>query len=462
MTFRRQLSNIVVEWFHGPQPKPLILRGARQVGKSTLVREFARQQGLDLLEINLERHPELNTTFATLDPTKILGALESVAGKRVPPPERRNESLLFLDEIQAAPHALGALRYLYEGGMGLRVMGAGSLLEFALAEQATSMPVGRIEFLNLHPMSFDEFLEAMGETVLRDDLRGCVTRFEINPSAHTRLLELQRIYLFVGGMPEAVKTFVASKSHQAVRQVHDSVLETYKSDFGKYIGNRDIIRFRKSFEYAALHGCKKVKYTAVDSSDGARGAKVDLQLLRQARLHTQVIHSDANGVPLKAEKDERIFKLLFLDVGLAAALRETTWSSLMGQTESQILGEGELAEQFVGQELLTQTNPRTLPELFYWMREGKSNNAEVDYLWATDRGLLPIEVKAGKSGSLKSLHQFCALRQVARGLRFDLGLPSRQRVSTKVTLPLQGLAAASYELLSLPLYCAGALNNLDL
>ena len=457
MLLRSHYLDSINKWFESVDPKPLILRGARQVGKSTLVRGFAEQNNLELVEVNLERHLELNATFATLDTKRILGALESTTGKRIS--HAGQPSLIFLDEIQATPQALGALRYFYENERGLRLIAAGSLLEFALSKEIVSMPVGRVEFLNVHPMSFEEFLQGLGEHVLIDNLKDCATRLEIEPLAHARLSELQRAYLYVGGMPEAVKSYCDSRSYHAVRQIQDSILETFKADFGKYIGNRDVLRFRKSFEYGALHACEKVKYTAIDSSDSARGAKSDLQLLRQARIHSHVYHSDANGLPLKAEKDDRVFKLLFLDVGLMNALSETSWRALTERTETQLVNEGHLAEQFVGQELLTNSNPRVNPELFYWIREGKSDNAEIDYLWPTDRGLLPIEVKAGKSGTLKSLHQFCALRNIPVALRFDCCMPSKQQINTRVHLPSKGFTPISYELLSLPLYCSGAIGT---
>lgn len=446
------------KWYDSVGPKPLILRGARQVGKSTLVRCFAEQRGINLVEVNLEKHLELNTTFATLDTKRILAALESTAGKRIARDGR--QSLLFLDEIQATPQAIGALRYFFENESGLRVIAAGSLLEFTLSKGIVSIPVGRVDFLNIHPMSFHEFLQGVGEQVLIDKLKECVLHIEIDPAAHSRLIELQRVYLYVGGMPEAVRIYCDSQSNQAVREVQDSILETFKADFAKYIGNRDVLRFRKSFEFGAFHACEKVKYTAIDSSDSARGSKSDLLLLQQARIHSHVYHSDANGLPLKAEKDDRIFKLLFLDVGLMNALSEASWKAVTEKTETQLVNEGPLAEQFVGQELLTKTNPRVSPELFYWIREGKSENAEIDFVWPTDRGLLPIEVKSGKSGTLKSLHQFCALRSIPRALRFDLGLPARQTINTRINVSSQGFKAVSYELLSLPLYCAGEINSI--
>ena len=227
---RRFSEDSLERWLHGRRRKPLVLRGARQVGKSTLVRNFAAMQGLILNEVNLERHLELQRAFATLDIGVICGELEALVGRSL----TAQGSLLFLDEIQAVPAAIQALRYFYEELPALPVIAAGSLLEFVLADHGFSMPVGRIEYHHLGPMTFREFLQAIEPTLCHylDELDFEKALPEV---AHRKLLERHRQYLFVGGMPEAVLEFCESSSFQDAGAVHRRIVSTYEDDFSKYL-----------------------------------------------------------------------------------------------------------------------------------------------------------------------------------------------------------------------------------
>ncbi len=225
---RKQLL-ILEEWLKGPRRKPLFVLGARLVGKSTLIRLFAKKHKVSLIEVNLEKFPELGPVMKSKDTLAIVNQIESLPKTAAV----AEDSILFLDEIQAVPETISALRYFYEDMNELPVIAAGSLMEFALSEHSFSMPVGRIEYLHMGPMTFTEFLEALGEDKLAGIIRKYTFGNTIGPVAHKRLLELLRTYFFVGGMPEAVSVFAKSKKLSQVSDVHKSIIDTYWDDFPK-------------------------------------------------------------------------------------------------------------------------------------------------------------------------------------------------------------------------------------
>jgi uncharacterized protein len=430
-------------WFSGRNRKPLVLRGARQVGKSTLVRMFAKEKGLALHEINLERHLYLNKVFSSCDIGLIMGELQGLTGEIREP----GKSLLLLDEIQAIPEAIQALRYFLEDLPGLPVIAAGSLLEFALSEHSFSMPVGRITYLHLAPLSFGEFLMAVDPELYRFHsawkLQG-----DLPESRHQKLLLRQREYLFVGGMPEAVQGWIDTGLFGEVQDIQRSILDTYIDDFSKYARQTQLVRLQRIFRSIPAHLGRKIKYASLSRDDRAAEVRSAIDMLCKARICTPVYHSDCSGLPLGAGRDDSVFKLLFLDAGLVCLQLGLTIPQLQRMDERTLINEGTMAEQFVGQELLGLHQGKQAPELYYWLREGKSNNAELDFVLAANGTLIPIEVKAGKSGTLKSLQQFIAHKKISRAVRFDLNLPSTQH------LMVEGV---SCELLSLPLYMAGRL-----
>lgn len=445
----RKATKVLAQWLAAPRRKPLVIRGARQVGKSTLVELFARDLKRRLVTVNLERHAEIDSTFATLDLAKILPALEALPGTgRI-----RDDDILFLDEIQATPHALAALRYFFEDRPKLAVVAAGSLLEFVLADHDFSMPVGRVRFLHLHPMDFEEFLGALDERVLLERLRGLTAHRAIDPVAHRRLAEYLAIYSYVGGMPEAVAAWAASRSPIAVRDVHVALIDTYKADFAKYGLRRDLPDLHLMFDRAARTVGQKVKYAALLPDEQSRTVRRLLGLLLGARLFSPVHHADCQGLPLRAGIDERTYKLLMLDVGLWNAVRRLDWADLADGVAMSVAQRGAMAEQFVGQELLGSGVVGSVEELVYWLREGRSGNAEVDYVIAAGGRVIPIEVKSGETGSRKSLFVFAQSHGSKRALRLDLGTPSQQRVRHAVAGGSR--SDTEIELTSLPLYATG-------
>ncbi|MCY3790109.1 MAG: ATP-binding protein [Gemmatimonadetes bacterium] len=448
--YRQELGDLE-RWFAQRPRKPLVVRGARQVGKSTLVREFALRKGAPLVTIDFERNPEVRDAFRTREPARILSTLSLLTGQTVTP----GKDLLFLDEIQAAPEALAALRYFHEELPELPVVAAGSLMEFALADAQFSMPVGRVEYLHLGPLRFEDFVEALGHPELKahlrnlplDDLEGAFPE-----AVHDRYMDLLRQYWVVGGLPEAVSGYVQAQREsesgfERVARVQHSVVATYRDDFSKY--SHGTARDRLQLTFDRLPGLvgRKFKYVQVSRDHRAADLADALQRLCMAQIAYKVCHTAANGVPLEAEMNDRHFKCLYLDVGLMCAALGLNVLDLSRQ-DLTLVNAGAVAEQFIGQHLLHSGPSFQTPSLHYWTREARNAAAEVDYLMALGGRIVPVEIKAGTSGSLKSLHQFLKEKGDGLALRFNADPPSL--LSDAKRLPTGELV--SYRLLSLPLY----------
>ena len=448
---KRFAEEALLRWLSAPRRKPLVLRGARQVGKTTLVRQFAAAAGLGLCEVNLERHLYLDRVFESLDTVRILRELEALGRVRL------DGAILFLDEVQATPHALPALRYFYEDRPDLPVAAAGSLLEFTLAEHGFSMPVGRIQYLHLGPMTFGEFLaaadpEAAGEGGL--DLQA--------PPAdvvHRRLLRRLREYLLVGGLPEAVLAYCESGSLLEVAAVHRSIASTYEDDFARYARGAQLGRLQRLFRTVPRMVGQPVSYRRLDPD--ARSAEVSraVDLLVKARVCHRVSHSHCSGLPLGADAGSRTGKLLFMDVGLMNHVCGLDPTSIEAMDAVRLVNEGGIAEQYVGQQLASLSGGERPPELHYWLRHARRGNAEVDYVIAHGDWIVPIEVKAGSSGSLKSLLQFAHEKRPSLAVRFDANPPSVQTVRHTIRTG-EGTQPVAVRILSLPLYAVGALPRL--
>jgi len=435
---KRFADDRLKKWIVSPRRKPILLRGARQVGKSTLVHNFAKSHNLVLNEINLERRKDLASTFATLNPSIICERLSAIFGRDV----KAENSILFIDEIQAVPEAIASLRYFYEEMPELPVLAAGSLLEFALAKHSFSMPVGRIEYLHLGPMDFREFAEEINP-YLASCLDMEMIQSEKGALIHNEMMRLLRTYLFVGGMPECVLAYAETKSLQEAAAVQEQILGTYIDDFAKYANGRDLAGMQAIFRKLPINNARKVKYVNFDRDMKSRDVKSALDLFAKAKIISQVFNTDANGVPFGAEEDRDVWKPIFLDVGLmnhANGLRESFFSEV---SDTDLVNEGVMAEQFVGQQLLYRKGTGELPSLHYWLREGAKNNAEVDYVVEDGMNVLPVEVKSGKSGSLRALREMMICKGLKRAVRFDANVASVQKIA---------LGEVDYELINLPLY----------
>ena len=439
---KRTAELALERWINGSRRKPLVLRGARQVGKSTLVRNFCDSQGKELIEINFELFKE--KVFEEIRIERILQEFSAYTEKKI----ERSKCILFLDEIQEEPKAIEALRYFYEECPDLPVIAAGSLLEFALKSGNLTMPVGRVEYFFLGPMSFSEFLMATDNEELWN--RAIEDHPKITNVDHNRLIDKFRQYLFVGGMPEAVLAF-KTDGISSVPAVHRSILLTYKDDFPKYSKRFSVDNITEAFEYCGLNIGSKIIYSKASSSLDTRTMKKAMELLFKAKILLPVFHSAGNLLPLSGHRTDKIFKTYFLDVGLVNSLRKIKWKHISQLDNSKLSTLGFMVEQFVAQHLFYQDEGVDEPHLEYWLREGKARNAEVDFLIERDLKVVPIEVKGKKSGALRSLHQFMFEKKPAEAIRLNLNLPTVENLATEISTT-QGLQKVEYKLLSLPVY----------
>jgi len=434
--------------------KPLVVRGARQVGKSYLVRLFAHENFDKLVEMNFERErdPGLASLFASNDPHKIVQFLELRFNTSIKP----GKTLLFLDEIQAAPSVFATLRYFNEELPDLHVIAAGSIMEFVLSDHDFSVPVGRIEYLHLGPMQFEEFLLASGEDKLAGFLSTWTSRDLIPEAIHNKLMELFRLFLVVGGMPGAVAAYVDGASLQRAEEVKHSILATYKDDFCKYGSRVKHQRMETLFQKLPALVGSRFKYAHVDRDARTADLAKALDLLCLARVAYRVRHSSANGVPLGAQAKDSNFKALFLDVGLMNSALGFTLLDYEMAKDVLLVHAGAVCRQVVGQHLLHLLPFYQEPELYFWSREKANAAAEVDYVLAEGASIVPVEVKAGTIGRLKSLQVFLREKNLSFGIRLNGNVPSLLTASTS----LPNCANASFKLLSLPLYLVGQTRRL--
>ena len=410
----RDIEKALREWKAADDRKPLLLRGARQVGKTFTVMKFGQEHFEKVLEINFERQPEMTRAFDTPDPERIIRMLEVLTGERL----LSGNSLLFLDEVQRCPAALTALRYFREQTPERHVLAAGSLVDFCLKAPDLSMPVGRVQYLHMHPMSFGEFLTAMGKATLRSYLDRVTLREGIEAPLHDELSRQLKAYLLVGGMPEAVQAYRGNGSLVEVRKIHASLLQTYRDDFGKYAGLARLDHLQKVFLAAPGLVGQRFRYVNVSRDDRSRELKAALELLERAHVVARVRATSGHGLPLEVHANEERFKLLFLDVGLmqhACGLD----SRIALADDFLSIQAGAVAEQWVGQELLATGDPYEERKLFFWARESRNSLAEVDYLTPRGARVFPVEVKAGKTGRLKSLKLFLQQHECPLGVRFS-------------------------------------------
>ncbi len=394
---------------------PLLLRGARQIGKSHALRDYGSRPGRQLVEVNLELRPELVECFRSRQPDEIVRQLEAVAGTSIDDAT----TVLFIDEIQESNDALISLRAFKEQRPRLDVVAAGSLIDFALNDgKLRSFPVGRINFAWMHPMSFREFLLAIGE----DKIAACCASatLEKPPAAaiHAKLLTLVRLYFILGGMPEVVATYAETKSLLAASRVQTRLSQGFSADFAKYGARYDHRKLQRILVSAPRLVGKQFKYSQIDPDTKARDLKTPLADLERAGLVRRIPAVSGNGLPLAAEEREGIFKIQMLDIGLMLNALGLSIGA-MPLHAALFINEGALAEQFVGQELLAYADPEQPPQIYYWSREAKGSQAEVDFVISHSGKVIPIEVKAGATGTLRSLRQFMLDKECKVGVRFS-------------------------------------------
>lgn len=443
----RAIASRLDLWLSSRGRKPLVLRGARQVGKTWLARDLSRHAKRDLVELNFERDPQLARAFASKDPERTLGELAIALGRDIDPAR----ALLFLDEIQARRELIERLRWFAEELPRLPVIAAGSLLDFALADLGGSAPAGRVSFVQVDPMGFEEFLVAHDQNALVEALVKWAPQKRWSSVVHESARDWWRRYAMVGGMPAVVAADVDGAPARTCREIQRDLVATYRADFPKYAGRMDPSILDTVLIAVARSLGQKFVYARAEDGVKQHQAKRALELLTAARLCHLVRWSAANGLPLGGQAKDNFRKAILVDVsifhalaGTPASTRFPEWSSLAPGVRSQ------LAEQITAQSLLLAGDPTgDGPELFYWQREG-GRPGEIDFLLQAAGTIIPIELKSGKAGSMKSLHQFMFDKRLSLAVRFDENPPSLMDVDVKTTQA----DSARYRLLSLPLYMA--------
>jgi len=445
---KRHIFPTLLSWLDDERRKPLILRGARQVGKTWLVRALAQERGLALLEVNFERDPTMADAFQVANPMRVFNDLALLRDHRAAPAD----SLLFLDEIQSAPEVLARLRWFAEELPELPVVAAGSLLEFALKDFSHSMPVGRIGFAYVEPLGFPEYLEAHGQSPLCERLAAWRPDEPISPAVHKMATDWFDRYMMIGGMPAVVAADAGGADAKICRDIQRDLLLTYQEDFAKYAGRTEPRLLRQVLLSAVASLGSKFVYSSVGEEVKGIVAKRSLEMLADARICRLIPHTASNGLPLAAQQNERIRKVSLLDVGIAHALWNTSaleqfpqWKALAPEIR------GGLAEQMAAQQFQLITGGfKSEGQVFHWRREG-GRAGEIDYIVEFDGNILPVEVKSGSAGSMKSLHQFMHDKRLPLAIRLDRNPPTFQSVDVSTT---QG-QPVKYQLLNLPHYLCG-------
>lgn len=392
---KRFIDQDLKKWKESKRRKPLILRGARQVGKTYSVKQFGKQYFDNVALVDLERNIDWHHVFVgNLDAKRICSDLEILLSQKIEP----GKTLLFIDEIQACPRAITALRYLYEELPDLHVVAAGSLLEFAMRD--ISFPVGRVQFLSLHPLCFVEYLQAIGKDEAMDTILS--TPRKVTQTIHAFICEELRRYFFIGGMPESVLAFVETRLMQESFEVQAGICDTYRMDFAKYSPRADKHCLNAVFTTVAQNVGQQIKYSRLGDSYSNPTLKKAFDLLRMAMVIRKIPTVDPSGLPLGATASPNIFKALMVDIGLMRHLSGMPVDVEYRKADMLSIYRGAMAEQFVGQEMVVSQKDN----VFYWSRRAKSSSAEVDYLAVINGRIHPIEVKSGSSGRLKSLHLF--------------------------------------------------------
>ena len=412
MEIARLLEINLVHWRTSPTRKPLLVRGARQVGKSFLIESFGKKYFTHVVTINFELNPEYKKCFQTLNPHEICESIKILSQQKL----IVGQSLLFLDEIQDCPAAIQALRYFKEKMPELHVIGAGSLLELILRQAHFRLPVGRINFLYLYPLSFKEFLSAFNQPAV-DYLKKCSLANPVSPAIHDYLLQQVKLYFFIGGMPEALASYVQQPDLQAVQALQASIIATFRNDFGHYVDWANPKHLQLCFNKIPQLIGQQIKYNKIDPDIRSRELKEAIQVLEDTSIIHRIQATAATGLPLNAVINEKKFKLNFIDIGLVKRSQKLDAELLLNE-DLFLLNRGALAEQFVGQELLAYSDVYEKAELYFWARDG-AGHAEVDYVINIGAQIIPAEVKAGKTGKLRSLKQFILERNPPVSIRIS-------------------------------------------
>ncbi len=440
--YERNIITELLNWKQRSSRKPLILRGARQVGKTTIVNHLATYYN-QFINLNLEKitHAELFTNYTTIE-----GLIDSIFFLHNANLNQKENTLIFIDEIQEVPNAVNLLRYFYEDFPQIHVIAAGSLLETILNENI-NIPVGRVEFLVLRPVSFSEFLGAMSE----NQSLQLIESHETPAYAHDKLMTLFNTYTLIGGMPEIVKSYAADKNLTSLKKIYDSLLIAYQNDFEKYAKNSTQVQvLRHVIKSIGTETGNRIKFERFGNSNyGSREVGEALRTLEKAMLIQLIYPSISTKYPIQIDY-KKSPKLHFLDTGLFNKLAGIQ-KELVRSINVESVHQGKVAEHIVGQELLTNSfSP--LHELKFWTRENKDANAEVDYLYEYEDMLFPVEVKLGAAGRLRSLHSFIDLSEHHIGIRVSSNHFSVENIKTIANKPAK--------LINVPFYLVSKMDKI--
>lgn len=415
MYLERNIDQELEKWKLQSSRKPLMIRGARQVGKSSSVRHLGVQFEY-FIELNFEENPHYAAIFeGSLSAKAVCELIEASTSIPVIP----GKTLLFFDEIQACIPAISSIRYFYEQSPDLHLIVAGSLLEFAL-EEVPSFGVGRVRSLFMFPLSFNEFLLAHKESALLKHMMNASASAPLPEVIHQKLLAYFKRFLIIGGMPEVVSKYIESENLLECQRVLNDLIISIGADFVKYKKRVSGDRIREVFNSVIKQTGNKYSYTYPGSSLSNVQIKQALDLLQMAGLVYTVTHTAANGVPLGAEINIKSRKYLLFDTGILQRILGLNIGDILLEKDFETINKGAIAELHVGLELIKSQAPYTNQELFYWQREAKNSLAEVDYVIQNNGSIVPIEVKSGKKGSMQSMHLFIKEKKVPKGIRASL------------------------------------------
>lgn len=412
--FYRHIDRYLQAWKSNTNRKPLLIRGARQVGKSSSVRNLGKSFKY-YIEINIEKQENIRQVFeGDIDVQAICTQISAIYNT----PIVAGETLIFIDEIQESKRVIASLRYFYEDYPELHVIAAGSLLEFALNE-LPSYGVGRIRSLYMYPFSFDEFLMAQGLEIQLNFKQTAKASKALPDALHQQMITQLRTFYLVGGMPEAVRLWVETNDLAQCAIVHNDILDTYQDDFSKYKSRISPLVLMSTLQSVVQQIGSKFVYSKVGdfSTDTVKTA---LELLILSGLIIPVTHTSGNGLPLGAEINLKYRKFLFLDIGLMQSFLGIKTADILLTSETEFVNKGGLSEMFAGLELVKYDDYLKKNELYYWQRMQRNAQAEVDYLITQNGNIVPVEVKANTSGSMQSMYRFIELKGSEYGYRVSL------------------------------------------
>ena len=411
----RDIDKDLIDWKNQPSRKPLLIRGARQVGKSSTVRNLGKTFEY-FIELDFISNKSIHKLFeGDINPVRIYEELSLFFNTPIIP----NKTLVFFDEIQTCIPAITSLRYFYEKTPEIHLIAAGSLLEFALKE-LPSFGVGRIRSIYLYPFSFSEFLIAFNERTLVQLIDKFNIDKPLSEPVHNKLKQYLIRFITIGGMPEVAASYVNGASLLDCQGILEELTNSLYDDFSKYKSKVPATRLREAFSSVVMQTGSKFVLSHIDTQANRLQLKESLELLEQAGIIFPVIHSSSNGIPLGAQTNDKFRKYLVFDTGIFQRFLNLDLSELFLNTEISLVNKGVIAELFTGLELIKNQSNNQASSLYYWQRENKGSQAEVDYVIELGSEIIPIEVKSGIKGKMQSLRIFMEEKKSKFGIRTSL------------------------------------------